>query len=201
MQKKQDVSVLQTNGSGVLSFSSVSSDFVLLATTDASSSASVSFDGYYSSTYKNYQIIMSGVVPSAANALFYCRFRRSNADVTTSNYTAINNIAYQNAGGSASPTSGAWNVAYGGINLIDYTSASATYGGINSTISIFAPLNTSGYKHINCQLSFWEPTVAYFYVVQSAVSLLDATTALSGITFYFSTGNITSGNFKLYGIK
>ena len=27
------------------------------------------------------------------------------------------------------------------------------------------------------------------------------TGALSGVTFYPSSGNITSGNFKLYGIK
>jgi hypothetical protein len=39
------------------SFAAVSSDYVLLASTDASSSSSVSFDGYFSATYKNYQII------------------------------------------------------------------------------------------------------------------------------------------------
>ena len=37
----------------------LSSDFVLLATTDVTSStASVSFDGYFSSTYKNYVILI-----------------------------------------------------------------------------------------------------------------------------------------------
>jgi hypothetical protein len=29
----------------------------------------------------------------------------------------------------------------------------------------------------------------------------DATTALSGITFFMNSGNIASGNFKLYGIN
>ncbi len=52
--------VLRVNsGATALEFGTVSSDFVLLATTDASSSSSVSFDGYFSATYKNYKIIIS----------------------------------------------------------------------------------------------------------------------------------------------
>jgi hypothetical protein len=41
-----------------------SSDFVLLASTDASSSASVSFDGYFSATYKNYKVIFTTIKKS-----------------------------------------------------------------------------------------------------------------------------------------
>jgi hypothetical protein len=71
--------------------SGLSSDYVLLATTDiTSSTASVSFDGYFSSTYKNYKIIASHVTGSgtgiSTGVYFTTRFRRSNADISTSNY-------------------------------------------------------------------------------------------------------------------
>ena len=51
--------VLAVNsGATALEYQAVSSDFVLLATTNiTSSTASVSFDGYFSATYKNYQVI------------------------------------------------------------------------------------------------------------------------------------------------
>jgi hypothetical protein len=80
--------VLRVNsGATALEFAAVSSDYVLLATTDiTSSTASVSFDGYFSSTYKNYIAYYTNVVPVTDRQTLYIRFRRSNADVTTSNY-------------------------------------------------------------------------------------------------------------------
>ena len=68
--------VLQTNGSGVLSFSSVSSDFVLLATSTATGTASsLSLDGYFSSTYRNYELIWSDVYASNDGDMIF-RLRR-----------------------------------------------------------------------------------------------------------------------------
>ena len=70
-----------------------SSDFVLLATTTASSSSSISFDGYFSSTYNTYFIRFYDVYHSA-DAQLYLRYRRSNADVTASNYKTMINRGY-----------------------------------------------------------------------------------------------------------
>ena len=67
----------------------LSSDYVLLATSTASTSASVSFDGYFSSTYKNYVFMYSGV-RGDADSYLRIRYRKSNADVTASNYNYIN---------------------------------------------------------------------------------------------------------------
>jgi len=39
------------------------------------------------------------------------------------------------------------------------------------------------------------------FVSTSSVSIDDNTTALSGITFYQSTGNIAVAKYRLYGIK
>ena len=187
--------VLQTNGSGVLSFSSVSSDFVLLATTDASASSSVSFDGYFSSTYKNYRIIFS-TVKSSANTQLLIRVRKSNADQTSANYRYAYAHSYRNSTSSGVDQFTGWNAT---SVEIDQFNNNGTNGRRNGCLDIFDPLNTDGWKSI----------YYYGFNIQNddQVDCLNGgifyaqTGALSGLSFYLGTGTITSGNFKLYGIK
>jgi hypothetical protein len=175
-------------------WTAVSSDYVLLATTDASNVASVSFDGYFSSTYKNYQLIISNLYAGTNNVSGYLRFRRSNADVTASNYTTIS-IAHQTAGydgGLISGQSFGW-FWYGG----NYSNTSTD---ANSRImTIFDPLSTTTYKNI-----VWSGYSRRYdgneFVATQTVRLSDSTNALSGISILMSSGNLY-GNFKLYGIK
>jgi hypothetical protein len=182
-------------------YTAVSSDYVLLATTDASSSASVSFDGYFSSTYKNYQIIISNIIPSTSNVFLECRFRRSNADITASSYTHTTAGGTKRSDATETFAGGTWNGSFGRISAYEYISTSASDGGMNGNINIFNPLNTSAYKHITTQVGYWNPSRVSFNVSHSSISLIDSTSALSGISFYMTSGNIASGNFKLYGIK
>jgi hypothetical protein len=178
--------VLATNsGATALEFQSVSSDYVLLATTTASASASVSFNGYYSSTYKNYRLICSSVRPSTGGVDAYIRFRRSNADVTSGNYLFSSR-------GDADYDSGA--------KVTDLPMNSGTYGNAWD-ITILDPLNTTLYKQIFVTGYHFHTNPVYYCPVLKAYMLMDALTALSGITFYFSGANITEGSFKLYGIK
>jgi hypothetical protein len=199
--------VLQTNGSGVLSFSSVSSDYVLLATTTASSNSAVSFDGYYSSTYKNYKVIISTALPANNAVGFYIRYRRSNADVTASSYGNIVGLFFiQNDGGSGSPGvdySGYWNSSYAQCTATggDRVSNVTSNGGFNGTVDIYDPLNTTTYKSIYVNGVYQNSNQAKIFSLSNAAQLKDSTAALSGITFYFESGNIASGTFKLYGIK
>jgi hypothetical protein len=202
LQKKQDFLVLQTNGSGVLSFSSVSSDFVLLATTDASSSASVSFDGYFSATYKNYMILVANAIPATNDVSFRFRLRRSNADVTTSDYNKAAWTYYQGASVSGTTQSGAWDTDH--VNLVYAGVRNTTsYGGCNSMIYIMNPLGTASYKAIVGTNTMYHNNSAVLTIDRTDFTAVldDATTALSGISFFMNSGNITSGSFKLYGIK
>ena len=84
--------VLRTNsGATALEFASSSSDFVKLATgTISSSTASISFDGYFTSDYNIYKFFWYDCRTATNNgSRFALRYRRSNADVTASNYKAI----------------------------------------------------------------------------------------------------------------
>jgi len=174
-----------------------SSDFVLLATTDASSSASVSFDGYFSSTYKNYQILISNCCPATTNNTLALRFRRSNADITSSyNY-------YTNGGNSVDgtlnnnyTTSG----SYISLNMVGIISNETTYN-TSASVYLFDALGTNNYKNVLTSSCAKQSGGNWWYVANGNGILYDSTSALSGVSFSFTSGNITRGNFKLYGIK
>lgn len=175
----------------------LSSDFVLLATTDASSSASVSFDGYFSSTYKNYKLFISNAIPTgASNYVPSLRFRRSNADITTSNYYGSASQAFA----AGANTAGDFPSSL--INMVKDSSVAGNNSyGFSAEITIFNALSTSKYKMIT-GIGAYLYSTSRWYVTSFSGTLIDATTALSGITYlHAGAENITTGNFKLYGIK
>jgi hypothetical protein len=193
--------VLQTNGSGVLSFSSPSSDFVLLASTDASSSASISFDGYFSSTYRNYMVIGSTLIPATDAEQLCLRYRRSNADVTASSYRhTIAGSYYNTTDGNGVFVNGARNVTRIIINNDGLDNATSS-SGANFNLMIYNPLNASGYKYCTYQSGQIQSDATQWFSNNGTGSLVDSTAALSGLTFLMTSGNIASGNIKLYGIK
>jgi hypothetical protein len=182
--------------------SGVTSDYVLLATTDASASASVSFDGYFSATYRNYKITISNLIVATDNTALRMRFRRSNADLTDSYYVHILDAAYIN---SSSASAGdqlntGWNQAQitlniGGVDNTDVLSSTNIdlllynpFGGTTKSICTFIGTNNSS-------------DALYFYSFNGAGVYTNGTTALSGVSFFSNSGNLASGNFKLYGIK
>jgi len=182
----------------------VSSDYVLLATTDiTSSTASVSFDGYFSSTYKNYQVVYSNLSPVTDAVDLYFRFRRSNADVTAASYirwygtqTWSTGSGYDGTQGDGATGATYLRLSHGNI----YNSQASSQNGY---LYVYNPLGTTSYKSISSVLQQRRggASTSYYDIVNASGYLQDATTAISGLTFYYSSGNIALGNFKLYGIK
>ena len=190
---------LKTNGSGANpAWSTVSSDFVLLATTDASSSASVSFDGYFSATYKNYKVIISTALPASDSQTFRMRYRVSNADVTDSYYVSSIDTSYQNSSAAATDHDGVWNASSFRLNGSSWSNSDAL-GNLNAEITIYNPLQTSYKKGFTCIIMSNQGS-GHFNSTSSG-SYTNSNAALSGVTFFNGSGNITTGNFKLYGIK
>lgn len=187
--------VLRVNsGATALEFAAVSSDYVLLATTNASNVASVSFDGYFSATYQNYIILLSDYYHATSGSGMYMNFRRSNADVTAANYATIA-LNYQTGGADSQISTGQnqFNIFLGGSANNSATSASAR------TITIFNPLSTTSHKPMT--YTGWSVrSDGNIFVTCGSGQLSDNANALSGVSFSSSSGNIY-GNFKLYGLK
>jgi hypothetical protein len=177
-----------------------SSDYVLLASTDASSSASISFDGYFSSTYKNYKVIISGLKPATDNTEFRIRFRSSNTEISSLNYTYVRMDGYmQSGGGNGSGGYGEYNINR--ILLFDNADSGASEQSFLEC-TLFDPLATDSFKNIIATIIHSNDNATQWNIKNLGGRLrVNASTALSGFTFAFSSGNIASGNFKLYGIK
>jgi hypothetical protein len=192
--------VLAVNsGATALEYQAVSSDYVLLATTNQTSAvSSLSFDGYFSSTYKNYVIFYSYVVPSTGNAELSFRYRVSNSSVT-SNYYWVNYGVILLSDSSVNQTvAGTYNSSTTSISQPAKASSNA---GVSGYINIADPLNTSTYKQSYGQFLNERNDANYHYFLNFGLHNKNSTSALSGVDFYFTSGNISSGNFKLYGLK
>jgi hypothetical protein len=209
--------VLQTDASGNLSFENVSSDFVKLAETTASSSASVSFDGYFSNTYENYKVIFNSVKASTPQ-FFRIRFRQSNADATSSLYSGgfiyqsqvyIDGYyldlgyRYLNFFSSGSGVNSISPASSNNSEYSDFRVNTTTYTSVNGEIFLFNPLSTSNFKYCNTELCFRATGggVNFSLMYFKGFQVYESELALSGISFFPSTGTFTSGTFKLYGIK
>jgi len=179
----------------------VSSDYVLLATTTASNVASVSFDGYFSSTYDNYKVIAYDTYPSTStNKELYVRLRRGNADVTAGNYRYASGGRRSFSGGDDTTGGGSWNESFfSTIAGYGYGSSSGDFVHGREFV-IYNPLSTSTYKMVNWFGAGYDSVNGVNVSHTGSGILADSTSALSGITFYMNSGNI-NGKFKLYGIK
>ena len=188
-----------------MSFSSVPSDFVRLATTTVTAGTSaVSFDGYFSSTYDTYKLYVNGAEVTA-DCTIRVRIRISNLDKTDSAY-------YWGSFRYALSSNGNEGFASNG-SISSYIALSQGDGGteqeadanklFNNEITIFNPLKT-GHKSIyyngtGCD-TLGNATYDFRHWDTGGGTYEGVTTAWSGITIYPSTGNIDSGTFVLYGL-
>ena len=188
---------VNSGGTGLEFFTepAVTTDFVKLATVTADGSASsVSLDGYFSSTYKNYEIYGYNVKSSSGRASW--RFNLSGSASSGGSYYQIGNQAYGGSGGgnynSAQPQE--W-----GANKYQFThnthdNATAPHHAI---IILFDPLNSSYLTQGFAQAMGFNNTQHDHFVYGF---LFNTTTNTTGVTFLSSGGNIT-GEFTLYGLK
>jgi len=165
-----------------------------IATSGAiSDAATQAFTGFDSSQYVRYFFVFDRVMPASNGAGIFAR--------TSSN-------------GGSSYDSGSDNYhAFQGTTdaaQIDLLSGNGTGGdtgddGVSIIVEVLQPHNTSHPTSVHPSGGVWiNTTPLAFYRGDYAGSLGGIRTAaanVNAIQFYFSTGNIASGNIKMYGIK
>ena len=189
--------VLTTQGSGANpQWSTVSSDFVKLASGSVGTGTSVSIDGYYSATYKHYKLIINNVYFSSGSWVVG-RMNFGGTANSTSNYQ--NAVAYGSSSGGGGGAGGNSETKM----WIGYWDSSTAYYGNCSEIRIFDPQSTTNYKATGWSTSERDGTNAFSN--QGAAFLNDSNTrtvASTGITLLGHNGaNFSSGTWSLYGIK
>ncbi len=181
----------------------VTSDFVKLGEVNASSSASLAVDGYFTSDYQRYEIHADNVIGSASKD-YYFRVYRGGAEVSGNEYISTSNYWYTDT--TPSVQDGGHN---SGSQDTDSPSNYFQLGGDDHLanmpswfrVIIHDPLNTTHYKQVEFTTSLSGSTSGHVLMRQHGVGTVRNTAALSGFAFYPTSGNITSGTFKIYGIK
>jgi hypothetical protein len=191
--------VLRMNsGATALEFATVSSDFVLLATTTASSVTTLDINGYFTSSYDVYKLFIYNLYAgSSTNFNFRVATTGSYTVQTGSDYYGSHVYARKASDAGTLEHAGEW----GGSSMYCVLGGSATSSAVsNAEITIFNPLSTSVKKKFNIHTNGIEGDIT---VSRSLIGgeYWNSTTAVTGLRFFSSAGNNFTGTFKLYGIK
>ena len=137
--------------------------------------------------------------PATDGAEPYIRFRRSNADITASDYRFVCARARVTSPSGSGVESGEFSLASNRISINQDMDDSVLFT-LHGNIQLYNPLDTASYPACILDTVGTNNSNADAYR-RFGFGRLHSTGALSGITFFFSSGNITSGTFKLYGLK
>ena len=189
---------LQSNGSGVLTWADAGGGgFTLLQTTNISSAVgyvTIGSSSLFSSTYDQY-IIRGNMRPSSNSANGYVRVRTSGG-AQTSNYKF----------------SGMWQYSGSATVNTNHSSGASQFNNVlgqsvndnsGATFEIFLskPNTTDNYKPISFRTVNMDSSPDFAHHL-SGGAWVGATTALTGLDLYFSTGNIdTGGVITLHGVN
>ncbi len=170
---------------------------VMLEAHTAAASATLDFTAWYSANYDEYVIELVNLRPAtdAVNILMQFSVDAGQNWDTGSNYSWAGHRA--SAGGSAQTGSGA--TTSFGLDVSGTMSNSATIGGFIGSIRLYSPGNGVFHPRIVGLCSSNDATANPDVVMKIAGSYLSAT-AVTGIRIKASSGALTSGIGRVYGI-
>lgn len=176
-----------------------SSGWPMLEAHTASASATLDFTSFISSTYDDYVIEFVQVIPATTDTQFVMRMGTGGGPTwdTGNNYGWA--VLIFRAGGSAvtgaESGSNAISLNYGGGGTLG-VSSSANWG-YTGTMRFMGP-GTAIYKRVVFDASHLDAEPFRIRVVGEGS--YESATAVTGLRFFFSGGNIASGIIRIYGI-
>ena len=166
---------------------------VLLSTSTISSGVSeVDITSNIDGTYKDYMFKLINIHPATDAAEFNVRFFQGGSVVTSSDYDWSHGEDRSDGSETLRYSENAANVITG------YNVGNANSEAYNATIQLFDPASTTFETCATFQAGFTNNDADF--VSAHGGFKIDNTTAVTGLRFYFSAGNVDSGVIKLYGI-
>jgi len=162
-----------------------------------SATAAVTWDGLFTSDYPNYKIIMTDLLGSAP-AQMRMRVLISGSENTSSNYYSAHISVQGSSGGGSADASREWGDSSWELLNASISNNSAEVSNFyvdlpNPLLASSKPTMASQHAvNVNNSSQFHAGVGGYFY---------NTATAISGVKIFQESGNITQGNFYLYGIK
>jgi hypothetical protein len=171
--------------------------FTFLAETSASNVASVDLNGYFTSSYDYYQIYIDDIYTANNDSRLRMQFATTGSyTIQTSGYYSSTSIGLNSVSGAAAASEGIWN----GTSFATSFSTSSTSTQVsNVIITIYNPMgsNIKTFSSIFCS--------AYGNITEigngSGGGRWNSTTAITGVRFLATTGNMYARKIRMYGIK
>lgn len=171
---------------------------VLLSTVTASASATADIETTFDSTYDAYVIIATGVVPATDGAILQALLKVGGS-YQTSSYFYVASCPRSDSASYA----GVVSQTGAHIQIGEPAgSSNETDGGIHLEMKVLEPSQTTRRKHIYWQASNNAPigNSSRHSALSGSARYNGSAAALTGVRFQFSSGNIATGTFRLYGI-
>ena len=188
--------------SAVTTTSLATGNLVPISEQTASGSASISFTTGIDSTYPIYKFEFINIHPATDGAEFQVGFRDGGTDYdaikTTTGFLAIHTESDSETGlNDRSALDGqAQNTGFLNLNL---NLGNDNDQSLSGSMFLFNPSSTTFVKHFMTDVQYSQNTDGS--INYRCAGYCNTTTAIDGVQFKMSSGNIDSGTIKLYGIK
>lgn len=148
------------------------------------------------STFKSYLVTLANVIPSAATAVLQLQIATTGTAFVTGGYVS-------NAGILISAVATVVVDQSTNVVLLSGSRATTAVGssagvGVSGFVRMFDPANATARKMWMGEISYYGP--ASFPVLVAPAGYFDANTAITGFQVSFSTGTISTGTIKVYGL-
>ncbi len=194
--------LLQNTSGGVLSWESVSSDVVKLATLNATSGATFDVNGYFTSDYKFYRLYFRGITSSGSGSKLYAQVLVGGSVDSGSSYATVASRTYTDTTPSNqegyygdSDSTNEWWFQQGDAMTDDLTE-----GGACGHVDIFDPLSTSKYKTVHWSYGHWCGGTEF--QIQNGFGIYKNVNAISGFRLFLNASKTFANiDVSLYGYK
>ena len=186
---------LQNTSGGVLSWESLSSDCVKVASSGAISGAStIDIDNQMSSDYKMYKFYLDRFSGSSSGQAIYWKMKHSTSTVVSSGYYFTQSRVSQTSGSSNNGEQGGWSNTEARIGWV----GDGTTSGLGMVeLTIYNPSDTAR-KVIHMQSPGYDGS---WYVNVVGGCIIHDSNAMTGLQIFPGGGTISCAGWYLYGFK
>lgn len=169
--------------------------WVYLSTVTASISATVDIETTIDSTYKTYVIVFENVAMVNTAVSLYCRLK-----IAGSYHSGASDYNWSYFTLEGSTLAGNSDIADSKI-LLTNDIENDTQHAISGKIILHNPSSTSTKKRIQWELLDWRDSISMHRMTVGHATDSSSNSAVTGVRFIGSSGNISTGTFTLFGIR
>ncbi|ANS03624.1 hypothetical protein [uncultured Mediterranean phage uvDeep-CGR2-KM22-C255] len=173
-----------------------SGSLVYLSSVTASNDTSVAIASNINATYDAYLFTFNDIVPATNNANLFLNFQIGGSYINSGGvYEWLHQAGKTDGSSQFQRWSNDSEDDY--LELTYEISSTTADGGLSGHMYMYTPASTTHYTKVEFNLSAYSD--GDFRPANGAGSIKNAA-AVTGVKFYMSSGNITSGTIRMYGV-